>query len=131
MTQIFKDNGDVVPVTVVKTYTDVSSDLESKTIVLTGKSKGKGFTGVIKKWNFAKQHVTRGQSDKIRTGGAIGAQTPGRVFKGKKMAGRHGNKKVTLKGLNVVKVDAANNQIYVSGPVPGSRNSEVTILVTE
>ncbi len=81
----------------------------------------------MKKWNFSGQQATRGQSDRPRAAGSIGAQTPGRVFAGKKMAGRHGNKKVTLKNLSVLQIDKDNKMIYISGPVPGSRNTKVEI----
>lgn len=129
MTQIFNAEGKVIPVTVISVESDLNDDMLNKPILLVGKSKGKGFTGVMKKWNFAGQQATRGQSDKARTAGSIGAQTPSRVFKGKKMAGKHGNKRVTVKGLKIVTVDLENKQIMVSGPVPGARNSEVLIKV--
>ncbi len=129
MSQVFTPEGKVIPVTIVKVSGKVDEDLENKEVIVVGKSKGKGFTGTIKKWGFARQPVTRGQSDKTRAPGSIGAQTPGRVFKGKKMAGRHGNKQVTIKGLKVIKVDFENNHVMVSGPIPGARNSEVKIRV--
>ena len=129
MTQVFLENGKVIPVTVIETGDEVNSEVEEKKVAITGKSKGKGFTGVMKKWNFHGQQATRGQSNKPRAAGAIGSQTPGRVFKGKKMAGKHGNKKVTVKGLKIVKVDKDNKQFMVSGPVPGARNSDVIVRI--
>lgn len=131
MSQIFLDNGNVIPVTVLKMDETPSIDLLEKSIDLTGVSKGKGFTGVMKKWNFSGAQATRGQSDKARAAGSIGAQTPGRVFKGKKMAGRHGNKTVTLKGRTIVGIDVSNNHVMVKGPVPGARNSSVIVKVLE
>mgnify|MGYP005835676989 CR=1 FL=1 len=132
MSQIFKDNGRVVPVTSV--FVENLAQLLSpehigKNVVVVGTSKGKGFTGGMKKWGFHGEQATRGQSDKPRSNGAIGAQTPNRVFKGKKMSGRHGNKRVTIKGYTLTSIDFDKNILMVSGPVPGARNSEVLIKV--
>jgi large subunit ribosomal protein L3 len=127
MSQVFMLDGKVVPVTKIRALEDVDSDMENKEVVLIGITKGKGFAGVMKKWGFAGGQATRGQSDKARAAGAIGSQTPGRVLRGKKMAGRMGNKQITLKGLKILKVDTNLNELTVSGPIPGSRNSEVTI----
>jgi len=127
MTQVFLQDGKVVPVTILKSEVDVLDEFLNQSVKLTSTSKGKGFTGVMKKWNFSGQQATRGQSDRPRAAGSIGAQTPGRVFLGKKMAGRHGNKKVTLKNLLVLQIDKDNKMIYISGPVPGSRNTKVEL----
>lgn len=131
MTQVFQDDGRVVPVTLVEVddSIELSEDLRAKEVIATGTSKGKGFTGVIKRWHFKRQPVTRGASNKIRTGGAIGAQTPGKVFKGKKMAGHKGNSRVTIRGLEVVDVDLEKNVLMVSGSLPGARNSEINLKV--
>lgn len=133
MSQIFLPTGKVVPVTVVELESalekEKADNFLEKNVVISGKSKGKGFTGAIKKWGFHKQGETRGASDKVRAPGSIGAQTPSRVFKGKKMAGHHGNVKVTVKGLKIVNIAPEKNQIMVSGPIPGARNSKVTIKV--
>ena len=126
MSQIFTPEGKVVPVTIIR-VDEMPDGIENQRIVLVGKSKGKGFSGVMKKWGFKGGQATRGQSNKPRAAGSIGAQTPGRVFKGKKMAGRMGNKKVTLKNLTIVNVDSIKQEIMVSGPVPGARNSDVLI----
>lgn len=91
-----------------------------------GVSKGKGFAGVVKRWGFAGGPKTHGQSDRHRAPGSIGAgTTPGRVLKGKKMAGRKGGDTVTL--LNKEIVDIKDNYILVSGPVPGSNGDLVAI----
>lgn len=127
MSQIFTSEGKVVPVTIIRLDDELVEDVLDLSIVLVGTSKGKGFAGGMKKWNFKGQMATRGQSDKPRAPGSIGAQTPGRVFKGKKMAGRLGNKRVTLKNLRIVNVDVTKREVMVSGPVPGARNSEVCI----
>ncbi len=91
-------------------------------------SKGKGFQGVVKRHNFAGGPKTHGQSDRLRAPGSIGQSSyPSRVFKGLKMAGRMGNERVTLKKVDVLKVDAENNLIYLRGSIPGAKNSIVEI----
>lgn len=129
MTQIFMDSGQVVPVTVVELNDSIDESLLNKKITIVGTSKGKGFTGVMKKWGFRGGPATRGQSNKPRSAGSIGAQTPGRVLKGKKMAGRHGNSRVTVKGLRIVKIEPEMKTVMVSGPIPGARNFEVQLKV--
>lgn len=129
MTQIFKDDGTVVPVTIIRAESEVAGDLENKEVKIVGKSKGHGFTGVMKRWHFGGVgQATRGQSTKPRAPGSIGNQTPGRVYKGKKMAGHQGDKRVTIKGLKIVKV-LNGNEFMVSGPIPGARNSHVLVTV--
>lgn len=127
MSQVFTVDGKVLPVTVVKVLQELTETLQDQKIIITGSSKGKGFTGPMKRWNFKGGPATRGQSDKPRAHGSIGAQTPGRVFKGKKMAGRHGNKKVTIKGSRIVDIDLKNGNLFILGPVPGAKNSEIQI----
>jgi large subunit ribosomal protein L3 len=95
-------------------------------IMVTGTSKGKGFAGVIKRHNFATGRKTHG-SHAHRGHGSIGSGYPQHVFKAMKMAGRMGSDQVTIKGIKVVAVDAANNLIAVSGAVPGPRKGLVTI----
>lgn len=96
-------------------------------VAVTGISKGRGFAGVIKRHGFHRQPVTRGQSDRTRAPGAIGAQTPGKVVKGKKMPGHYGAKTVTVKGLKVVDVDKETNTITISGALPSHINSWLTV----
>jgi large subunit ribosomal protein L3 len=94
----------------------------------TGQSKGKGFAGVIKRYNFQMQDATHGNSVSHRAPGSIGqCQTPGRVFKGKKMAGHMGAVQVTTQTLEVVRVDQENNLLLVKGAVPGAKGGEVVI----
>jgi large subunit ribosomal protein L3 len=89
-------------------------------IAVKGVSKGKGFAGVVKRWHFAGGPKTHGQSDRQRAPGSIGqTTTPGRVFKGKRMAGRMGGDGVTVKNLHVISIDAEKNEMFVSGVVPG------------
>jgi len=94
----------------------------------TGVSKGKGFAGVVKRHGFAGGPKTHGQSDKERAPGSIGSTTtPGRVFKGKRMAGRMGSDTVTVKGLKVMGIDADTHTLIVSGLIPGPKDTLVTI----
>ncbi|MDY6799080.1 MAG: 50S ribosomal protein L3 [Pseudomonadota bacterium] len=95
---------------------------------ITGTSKGKGFAGTIKRWNFRGQDSTHGNSLSHRAPGSIGQnQTPGRVFKGKKMAGHMGNRKTTVQSLEIVRVDAERNLLLVKGAVPGAAGNDVII----
>jgi len=95
---------------------------------VTGTTKGKGFTGVIKRHNFSHQYMSHGNSLSHRAPGAIGQrQTPGRVFPGKRMAGRLGADKVTKINLEVVKIDAERNLLLVKGAVPGSENGQLVV----
>lgn len=131
MSQIFMENGKVVPVTIIKSQDDLDQELVDKKILVVGKSKGKGFAGVMKRWGFKGGKRTHGQGDTPRGAGSIGSQTPGRVLKGKKMAGRMGGKRVAIKGLKIVEVSEKDKEFMVSGPIPGSRNSDIQIKVLE
>jgi large subunit ribosomal protein L3 len=94
-----------------------------------GTSRGKGYAGVIKRYNFKQQPVSHGNSLTTRAPGSIGQnQTPGRVFKGRKMAGHMGNARVTVQGHTVFRVDIATNVILIKGSVPGAPGSNVVIL---
>jgi large subunit ribosomal protein L3 len=93
-----------------------------------GTSKGKGFQGTVKRYNFRGGPKTHGQSDRHRAPGSIGAgTTPGRVLKGMRMAGHMGNAKVTIRGIEVVTVDIDRNLLLLKGTVPGGRNSLIKI----
>lgn len=95
---------------------------------VSGTSKGKGFAGVIKRWNFSHQDNSHGNSLSHRAPGSIGqCQTPGRVFKGKKMAGQMGNVRVTTQNLEVVRVDVDRNLLLIKGAVPGPAGGDVYI----
>lgn len=95
---------------------------------VTGTSKGKGFQGGVKRWNFRTQDATHGNSLSHRVLGSIGQnQTPGRVFKGKKMAGHLGAERVTVQSLEVVRVDAERKLLLVKGSVPGAINGDVIV----
>lgn len=95
---------------------------------VTGQSKGKGYAGTIKRWNFRGQDNTHGNSVSHRAPGSIGqCQTPGRVFKGKKMSGHLGAERVTVQSLEVVRVDAERNLLLVKGAVPGAPGGDVIV----
>ena len=97
-------------------------------IDISGITKGKGFSGVVKRYGFGGGDATHGNSLSHRAPGSIGqCQTPGRVFKGKRMAGHMGDKKRTLQNLSVVRVDAERNLLLVKGSVPGATGSDVVI----
>jgi large subunit ribosomal protein L3 len=102
---------------------------EGQKVDVRGISKGKGFAGVVKRYNFKTQDMSHGNSVSHRAPGSIGqCQTPGRVFKGKKMAGHMGSARVTTQGLEIVKIDAENNLILVRGAVPGASGGSVVLL---
>jgi len=95
---------------------------------VTGTSKGKGFAGGVKRWNFRTQDATHGNSLSHRAPGSIGqCQTPGRVVKGKKMAGHMGAERVTTQNLEIVKVDVERNLLLIKGAVPGAPGGDVIV----
>jgi large subunit ribosomal protein L3 len=95
---------------------------------VTGRSRGKGFQGVVKRWNFRMQDATHGNSRSHRAPGSIGQnQSPGRVFKGKKMAGHMGDERVTVQTLEVVRVDAERNLLLIKGAIPGAPGADVIV----
>ncbi len=109
---------------------EIKADIfsEGQIVDVTGTSIGKGFQGGIKRHNFHRQDMTHGNSISHRSNGSIGQnQTPGRVFKGKKMSGHMGAVKSTVQNIEVVRVDVEKNLILVRGGVPGSKNSDVII----
>jgi large subunit ribosomal protein L3 len=102
---------------------------EGQMVDVTGVSKGKGFQGVIKRHNFSMQDATHGNSLSHRAPGSTGQnQSPGRVWKGKRMAGQMGNERVTTQNLQVVRVDAENNLLLIKGAIPGATGGDVIIL---
>ncbi|MEJ2050711.1 MAG: 50S ribosomal protein L3 [Calditrichota bacterium] len=119
----FKDRelkiGDVVKADVFK---------PGEVVKVTGISKGRGFAGVVKRHHFSGGPVTHGESDRLRAPGSLGQSSdPSRVYKGLRMAGQLGNKKVSVKNLTIVMVDAEKNLLFIEGAVPGARNSFVEI----
>ncbi len=106
----------------------VSQFAVGQSVDVQGTSKGKGYAGTIKRWNFRGQDNTHGNSISHRAPGSIGqCQTPGRVFKGKKMAGHMGNARVTTQNLEIVRVDEERHLILIKGAVPGAPGSDVCI----
>lgn len=106
----------------------VESFSAGQLIDVTGTSKGKGFAGSIKRWNFGMQDATHGNSRSHRVLGSTGqCQSPGRVFKGKKMSGHLGNERVTVQNLEIVRVDAERNLLLVKGAIPGAPGGDVIV----
>ncbi len=102
--------------------------LAGQSVDVSGTSKGKGFQGTVKRWNFRTQDATHGNSLAHRAPGSTGmCQTPGRVFKGKKMAGQMGNQQVTVQSLEIVRVDSDRNLLLIKGAVPGPVGADVVI----
>ncbi len=101
---------------------------EGDTVDVRGTSKGKGYAGVVKRWNFGRLKESHGTGPVHRHGGSLGVIDPARVFKGKKMAGHLGNERVTVQNLSVVKVDAEKNIIAVKGAVPGPKGGIVVLF---
>ena len=101
---------------------------EGDMVDVTGTSKGHGYSGTIAKWNFHRHRMSHGNGPVHRHVGSIGANTfPAKVFKGKKMAGRWGNEKVTVQNLKVVKVDAERNVLLIKGAIPGAKGSLISV----
>ena len=103
---------------------------ENSKIKVTGTSKGRGFSGGVRRYNFKGGPKTHGQSDRHRAVGSIGAgSSPGRVWPGTRMPGRYGNEKKTVTGLSVAKIDNDNNILVIKGPVPGPNGSTLRIEI--
>ncbi|OIO16564.1 50S ribosomal protein L3 [Candidatus Kuenenbacteria bacterium CG11_big_fil_rev_8_21_14_0_20_37_9] len=96
-------------------------------VKIIGISKGKGFQGVVKRHGFSGQKATHGDKDQERAHGSIGSSEPARVFPGIKMPGHMGNAQVTIKNLEIVRVDIENSKLYIKGAVPGARNGLLLI----
>ncbi len=104
---------------------------QGQKVDVAGQSKGKGFQGGVKRWNFSMQDATHGNSLSHRAPGSLGqCQTPGRVFKGKKMAGHMGAERVTTQGLEVIRVDVERNLLLIKGAVPGAPGGDVIVRPT-
>ncbi len=126
-TRIFTEDGESIAVTRILLENPADLSLGDK-VKVTGVSKGKGFAGVVKRWHFAGGPRTHGQSDRERAPGSIGqTTTPGRVYKGKRMAGRLGGKQITISGLKVVEVKPEEKLLVLKGLVPGPKRAKVLI----
>lgn len=106
---------------------DASVFKEGDKVKISGISKGKGFAGAVKRWGFHGQTATHGTKHEERTIGSVGSAFPQRVIKGRKMPGRMGTERITVKNLKIVKVDVENNLIAVKGAIPGKRGTLVEI----
>ena len=106
---------------------DVSVFQEGDKVKVSGLSKGKGFAGVVKRWHFHGRPATHGTKHELRTPGSVGSSFPERVIKGKKMPGRMGFERVTVRNLKVVKVDKENNLLAIKGAVPGAKGTLLEI----
>ena len=107
---------------------NVSVFKEGDTVKISGISKGKGFQGGVKRWGFSGRNASHGVKHEQRQLGSIGSTFPERVIKGKKMPGRMGSERVTVKNLKVIKIDSENNLIAIKGAVPGKRGALVEIV---
>ena len=107
---------------------DVSQFEAGDTVKVTGRSKGKGFAGVVKRYLFHGKNATHGTPDRVRAPGSIGqGTTPGKVWKGKKMPGQMGNKNVTTRGIEVVRIDGERNLLFLKGAIPGAGDGLLVI----
>jgi large subunit ribosomal protein L3 len=108
---------------------DVDLFQPGERVMVTGTSKGKGFSGVMKRHNFAGGRRSHGKSDQLRKGGSIGASSdPSRVMPGQKMAGQYGNKRISVRNLEIVSVDPEKHIVMVKGAVPGPTNGYVELM---
>ncbi len=125
--QRFTRDGHRIPVSGVK-VDSVESFQPGDLVKVTGWAKGKGFTGVVKRWGFKGGPRTHGQSDRQRSPGSIGqTTTPGRVHKGKKMPGRSGGQKVTLSGLVLMEIEEKEKLFFIKGLLPGPSNGHLIV----
>jgi len=106
---------------------DVSIFKEGEKVKISGISKGKGFAGVVKRWGFAGRPASHGTKHEERTPGSVGSAYPQRVIKGRKMPGRLGGERVTVRNLEIVKIDPKNNLLAIKGAVPGRKGSLLEI----
>ena len=128
MSQIY-DDGSVVPVTLLRAENINEEALqEGIRVRVTGTSKGKGFQGVVKRWNFAGAPASHGTKHTLRSGGSIGSAFPQHVRKGVKMPGRMGNKKTTTM-MRIVKIDTKLAILMVDGTVPGPSGAKVELRI--
>ena len=111
----------------VGTVVTVDTFAQGEKVDITGITKGRGYTGAIKRWNLAKLRMTHGVGPVHRQSGSMGVIDPARIFKNKKMAGQYGNEQVTIQNLVVVRIDADKNLIAVKGAVPGAKGGIVFI----
>jgi large subunit ribosomal protein L3 len=133
MTHVYTEQGKRHPATVIETEPlgDAKPDSElfeaGDFVDVTGTSKGKGFQGGMKRWNWSGTPQTHGSMSHRRAGSIGSSATPSRVLKGKHMPGHMGNQRVTVQNLKIIKLDKENALLVIRGAVPGSKNSELII----
>ncbi len=110
---------------------DVTVFADGDKVSVTGWTKGRGFSGGVKRWGWSSGPATHGSMSHRRIGSVGPGTSPGRIWKGKTMPGRYGNERVTVKNLHVVKVEKEKNMLYLKGAVPGARNSYLIITKDE
>jgi large subunit ribosomal protein L3 len=127
----FRVEGDEAASLAVGGSIGVDTFAVGQVVDVTGTSKGHGFQGAVRRWNFSTQDATHGNSVSHRVHGSTGQnQSPGKVFKGKKMAGHWGDERITVQGLEVVSVDTERNVLLVKGAVPGATGYDVIVRPT-
>lgn len=129
MTQIFDESGEAFPVTLVVTEEEGETFAEGDIVTVSGKSKGKGFQGVVKRHGFQGGRRSHGEKHAERTAGSIGGggRAGGRVIKGMRMAGRKGFNRVTIKNLRIIKVLPESKEIFIRGALPGRRGTKLEV----
>ncbi len=130
MTQVWQ-NTEVVPVTVLKTDDkEIFENLEvGKKVTISGKNKGRGFQGVVKRHGFSGMDKSHGTKHHLRAPGSIGSTDQARVIPGKKMPGRMGQETITIKNIKVIELHPEKNEILVKGAVPGMKGSQVELRI--
>lgn len=124
----FKVNSEEIENLEIGSQLNIDIFEEGQKIDVQGKSKGKGFAGTVKRWNFKMQDATHGNSISHRAPGSIGqCQTPGKVWKGKKMSGHMGDVKKTIQNLKIAAIDVENNLLLIKGAIPGPTGSNVVL----
>lgn len=124
----FKVNSEDIENLEVGSQLNIDMFEEGQKVDVQGKSKGKGFAGTVKRWNFKMQDATHGNSISHRAPGSIGqCQTPGKVWKGKKMSGHMGDEKKTIQNLKIASIDVENNLLLIKGAIPGPTGSSVVL----
>ena len=124
----FKVNNEDIENLEVGSQLNIDMFEEGQKVDVQGKSKGKGFAGTVKRWNFKMQDATHGNSISHRAPGSIGqCQTPGKVWKGKKMSGHMGDEKKTIQNLKIASIDKENNLLLIKGAIPGPTGSSVVL----
>jgi len=124
----FRVNADQIAELEVGTDLFLEQFEEGQSVDVSGTSKGKGFQGTVKRWNFQMQDATHGNSITHRAPGSIGqCQTPGKVWKGKKMSGHMGDERKTVQNLKITSIDEENSLLLIKGPIPGATGSDIIL----